>query len=687
MHKRKLNFIFFTVLTFVLSRASFSQNYAFTSEESKAMSSTGARSAQAGFAEENFRRGVQSYYRGSFNDAIVEFEKALSYLPSENIIMEWLGKSYYKTGLEGAALNYWSGAARSGYGGLLLQNKIEIVRDRRISNNAYDGPIKYTEAGTYPGGSGEEMIFSKPVSILPNPDGSMWIVAYGSNELLKMDINGFVFERRNGPFEGFDRPMDIIKTADGKILVTEFAGDRISLFDRNGRFEKSFGSKGIGVGNVIGPQYAAEDSFGNIYVTDFGNGRVDVFDKDGKGLFFFGEFKAPTGIAVESSSVFVADAVTGAVYKYDTAGNYLGILCPERTFAHPEAMKLWGKYLIVCDKNKIYSVDVDSGSAFENVSTGNAPSRLTCAVPDVNGNLLATDYETNEIYVMAKLSELVGGFFVQIERVSAEKFPTVVLDVKVENRRRQSVVGLKENNFTVTENKNAVADFKFLGASYANTVADITLLIDRSEESVLHSQAVETAVREVASAMNGKGTLRIVSCSSIPVLEYEGSPSGAEKFSVQSLKNTVSPTCALDTAIRLASNPLINGEKKRGIIYIGTGKLTADAFSKYTVSDLTSYLNNNSISFSGILVQNDSPAKELSYVFDNTNGVQYYVYRSRGLKDIVQEIIDIPSGNYMISYTSAQTTAFGQKYIPVEVGVHLMNRSGRDETGFFAPLQ
>ncbi|MEE3411773.1 MAG: hypothetical protein VZQ99_09885, partial [Treponema sp.] len=49
------------------------------------------RSAEAGFAEEEFRRGVQSYYRGFFNDAIIQFEKALSYLPDEKLILDWLG--------------------------------------------------------------------------------------------------------------------------------------------------------------------------------------------------------------------------------------------------------------------------------------------------------------------------------------------------------------------------------------------------------------------------------------------------------------------------------------------------------------------------------------------------------------------------------------------------------------------
>ena len=43
----------------------------------------GQTAQEIGYAEEEFRRGVQAFYRGSFNDSILQFEKALSYLPEE----------------------------------------------------------------------------------------------------------------------------------------------------------------------------------------------------------------------------------------------------------------------------------------------------------------------------------------------------------------------------------------------------------------------------------------------------------------------------------------------------------------------------------------------------------------------------------------------------------------------------
>ncbi|MBQ7157927.1 MAG: hypothetical protein IJS09_00675 [Treponema sp.] len=680
-------------IVFVISSLLFAQQTPFTSDDAVAVNASGTQTAKSALAFQEFRRGVQAYYRGSFNDAILQFEKSLSYLPNENLILDWLGKSYYRSGIEGAALQQWQFASDNGYGGLLLKNQIEIVRERRITDNAYQSSVTYTEAGSFPGRNDNVLVFSQPISVLPEADGSVWVLAYGSNELVKIDINGLVVNRVNVPLIGFDRPMDMIRTKNGSILVSESAGDRVSVFTAKGGFVKSFGEKGIGVGQMVGPQYLAQDDSENIYVTDFGNARVDVFDRDGNGLFYFGTksadfagLTAPTGIAYANGAVCVADAVTGAVYRFDTAGNYLGLLCKEKTFIKPESMKPWGGYLVMCDKNRVYSIDVETGAVFENVSTGNAPSRVTCAVPDANGNVLVSDVVTNEVYIMAKMSELIGGLFVQIERVDATAFPRVTLEVKVENRHRQSIVGLKDVNFFVTERKGAVLDVKYEGSAHANDIADVTMIIDRSVSAAQRSEALERAVREIASSMNGEGSVRIISAGAMPVLEYTGSPSGVEKFSASALKNPVSSQVQLDNALRLAVNGLIPAEKKRAIIFLTDGDVSQGAFASYSLSDLSAYMNNNSVSMTVVMLSQGTPAREIAYLTEHTNGSEYYVYRNQGLSDVMKDILAIPNGMYRLSYTSQLKKEYGQAYLPVEIEAYLMNRSGRAETGYFAPL-
>lgn len=680
------------VIAFVFSAFSFFSVFSQTS--SAGLYSGNVRTAEEGFAAQEFRRGVQSYYRGTFNDAVMQFEKALGYMPNDSLILEWLGKSYYHSGMEGTAVKSWSKAVQNGYGGLLLKNKIEIVQDRRTGAFRSDFNARYTEAGAFSGSYGEGMVFSGPVSVLPENDGTVWVLAYGSNELVKLNINGTVVSRVTGPMNGFDRPMDLIRLEDGTMLVTESAGNRLCVLDRKGKFIKYIGKKGRAVGNLVGPQYAAQDSRQNIYVSDYGNRRIAVFDRDGKGLFCFGAarddfagLKGPTGIAVAGENVYVADNIFGGIYEFDLAGNFQRVLVPEKTFQHPESIRVWNDYLVVCDSNRVFSVDSGSGSVFENINAGNAPARLTCAVPDVNGNVVVSDVISNEVYVMSKMQELVGGLFVQIEKVNASKFPEVFVDVRVENRYRSAVVGLGENNFYITEQKRPVNKLKYLGSSSYSQFSDITLLIDRSRRSSEFGEQINAAVREIAASMKNRGTLKIVSASKIPALEYSGKPSGALKFDVAALKNPVSDEIPLDLALRLAANDLVNAEHKRAVVIISAGKVSLNAFEKYSLSETAAFLNNNHISVASVLLTQNACDEELDYIVSNTPGKEYYIFRPEGLSGIVGDLVDIPSGLYTFSYTSVLSTNFGEKYLPVEVEAYLLNRSGRDECGYFAPLQ
>ncbi len=652
------------------------------------------RTGDEGFASEEFRRGVQAYYRCAFNDAIVQFERALTYLPNDNLILEWLGKSYYKSGLEGSALSYWQTASDNGYGGLLLENKIEIVRERRVTGDSTDKTLRLSEAGAFPGDFNGNMIYSGPVSILANYDGTMWVAAYNSNELLLLNQNGVVIDRVTGPINGFDRPSDIIRLNDGNILLAEHAGDRLALLNSNARFIKYIGSKGRGLGQMVGPLYLAQDYLDRIYVTDYGNRRVDVFDNEGNALFSFGGkqggfsgLRGPTGVAVQEESVFVADDQSGCIYEFDRAGNYIRELVEPGTFTKPEGIRFMNGSLVLCDANRLVSVDLGTGATFEYVRTGNAPSRVTVAEPDVNGNVVVTDFTANEIYVMSKVQELVGGFFVQIEQLDASKFPQVTVELRVENRHRQPVVGLQQENFFLTEKQQPVVNLKLLGAASNNTEADVTIIIDRSNKSLLYKTEIESSVKEIVASMNGQGVLRIVSAGAVPVTEYVGRPDLLGDFSIDGLKTPLTNTVAEDLAIRLAANDLVTASKKRSIVIINAGDKNDIFFRQYNLSELTAYMNNNSVGCSVVQMSQNALPEELSYIVDNTAGKEYYVYRPQGLSEVIKDIIETPQGIYQLSFTSSLQKNYGLSYLPLEAEVYLLNKSGRDETGYFAPLE
>jgi DNA-binding beta-propeller fold protein YncE len=80
----------------------------------------------------------------------------------------------------------------------------------------------------------------------------------------------------------FQRPSDVAWDAAGNIYVADGYGNaRVAKFDKNGKFVRSWGSKGTAQSQFNSVRGIAIDAQGNVYVADAGNKRIQVFDGDG----------------------------------------------------------------------------------------------------------------------------------------------------------------------------------------------------------------------------------------------------------------------------------------------------------------------------------------------------------------------------------------------------------------------
>src|SRR5450759_1330398 len=88
----------------------------------------------------------------------------------------------------------------------------------------------------------------------------------------------------DGP-DTFNRPSGVVVAPNGDIFVADGHGGtsnaRIVRFSKNGKFVKTWGTKGTDPGQFGELHSIAMDSKERIFVADRGNNRIQVFDKDG----------------------------------------------------------------------------------------------------------------------------------------------------------------------------------------------------------------------------------------------------------------------------------------------------------------------------------------------------------------------------------------------------------------------
>jgi DNA-binding beta-propeller fold protein YncE len=658
---------------------------------------TGGTGAAALSALDEFRLGVHAYNRFSYNEAIMSFERALSFRPGEPLILDWLGKSYYRSGFEETAVRQWR-AALDLYGrntgvGMLLGARIETVANRRFLLPIVNDEVRYVGSGHFPGRIEEIFFYRQPTSILANNDGTVWIVAYGSNEIVRIDVNGIIRDRKRGPLNGFDRPYDLTRGLDGRMYVSEYRGGRVSILSSNGDWLAYIGSRGLGNGQFVGPQNLTVDEDGYLYVVDYGNNRISKFDPDGVFILSFGYKSAvfpgllsPTGIAAINGKIYVVENAAKTIYMFDPNGNYLGRMAVEG-LKNPESIRfLSDGTILAADANRILQINPDSAIVRELGLAGGERVRIVCAEMDSNGSILTANFNTGEVSVLTRFDDLASGLFVQIRNIDAQQFPKVILELTVEDRLRRPILGLDNNNFLITEDGLPAAEQTLYIPGFRYRGADISLLVERSDITARMRDDLGAASGDINRAIQEMGNSKIVSVISAAAQPHREQHANSLENAVRGASDYTA-RWRFDLGLRLAATDLLNAAPKRSVVYIGSGGLGDLAFEQYSLSEMAAYLANNGIVFNAVIIGGGQVSAELEFLCTETGGRAMHLYRPRGIGELIKSVADNPSGLYSFTYNSRLPTDFGRAWLSVEAEVYLMERSGRDNTGYFAPIE
>ncbi len=133
----------------------------------------------------------------------------------------------------------------------------------------------------------------------------------------------------------FNRPTDVAWDSAGNIYVADGLGNaRIAKFDKNGKFIKSWGTRGAGNGQFSTVAGIAIDAQGNVYAADPGNKRIQVFDGDGNYKSQIGNIGAPAAVCIAPGAhqyLYASNSNPkndidsgGEIYRLELDGRVLG---------------------------------------------------------------------------------------------------------------------------------------------------------------------------------------------------------------------------------------------------------------------------------------------------------------------------------------------------------------------------
>ncbi len=166
-------------------------------------------------------------------------------------------------------------------------------------------------------------MFVSPHKLSADKEGNLWLADNGGHQVFKLNQDGKVLLTlgkkgvAGSGLDEFDAPTEVAIAPNGDIFVgdghtgggTATGNARIMKFNKDGKFIKTWGRKGMGTGEFDVVHTLAFDSRGRLFVGDRQNNRIQIFDQDGKFIAQWFQFGRPSGMYIDKNDViYVADS-------------------------------------------------------------------------------------------------------------------------------------------------------------------------------------------------------------------------------------------------------------------------------------------------------------------------------------------------------------------------------------------
>jgi uncharacterized protein (TIGR03663 family) len=195
---------------------------------------------------------------------------------------------------------------------------------------------------------------SRPLGLAFGPDGNLYVAEEGNNRISVFDPDG-IFIRTFGQLGDrtttgafFTRPNDVVFGVDNVMYVVDTWNYRIQSFDQNGEWLNSWGqileggpnAPAVPIDGFWAPRDAVTDSEGYVYVADTGNKRIRVYTPQGSFVRDIGTAGSAAGQIDEPVGLAI-DNVNREIYIAEWWNQRVSVFTLEGVFQRTFEVRAW----------------------------------------------------------------------------------------------------------------------------------------------------------------------------------------------------------------------------------------------------------------------------------------------------------------------------------------------------------
>jgi len=660
-------------------------------------------------AEEEFQKAWLLYQDRKYDAAIEKFSEALLINPQFNWARRFLAQAYFYSGQNSQALDEYETLYRAQPHDLTLKAHIEALMgsvgsDEVVSADEFLRIVPRTQGYRY----------NRPTFVGNLRSDQFAVLSLGQFEIGSMisySAQGEPADNRHRISGKLFYPMAFAQNA-GEVWITDFKEDKIHRLNKNPRryLAHFFNPDAIGRSGDSDLEFRGPAGIchreSEFIIADSGNNRLTRISDDGKFIAHIrrpengDSLQAPFGLYCDAESIWLTENAAARITKLDRYGNIQqefspGAIKKPRHITYDATEKVF----LIADESAgvIYMNELGEITkqikGYSDSTSGKFVNfaRAYAADFDAFRNLYVADYGSSEIVQFVPKNEKFNDLYLQVEKISAAKFPLMGVYVTVKAKSGKTLTELSGADFKILENDASVGN---LAVEYLKQFDDVTqtvIVVPRTQAMMAYEAQITWVLDHLLTRIREKDRIKVLSHGSDvrTEIDFGGSRLGI----LRSVKNAMADETGLapktqSAALYDAMQELLLREGKRSIIYLTDGAVDEDRLEPYDKERLINFAKANHIAIYVLSFENPDVAtadskRVLKEIAEKTSGEYHRALETP--TDFDQRIRSRREERYLLSYQSQAKKQMRGQYIDLRVMARFRQARGLELSGYFIP--